>query len=149
MTVVRKVQSEGALGRSTVMCRWTRTRRQEGGRRIRLLARGARPAQWLKNLLVFMAPAAAGVLGEWHTTLRVIAAFSIFCVVASGTYLVNDVVDAESDRYHPVKGLRPVASGALRPRRPRCRVCTAIVAVATAMSVGPWGFAVVVASYAG
>ena len=82
---------------------------------LRLLAQGARPTQWLKNVLVFMAPAAAGVLGEWHTTLRVIAAFSIFCVVASGTYLVNDVVDAESDRKHPVKWHRPVASGALRP----------------------------------
>ena len=40
-----------------------------------LLVRGARPRQWLKNLLVFMAPAAAGVLGEWHTALRVIGAF--------------------------------------------------------------------------
>ena len=87
-----------------------------------LLARGARPRQWLKNLLVFMAPAAAGVLGEWHTTLRVVAAFLIFCVVASGTYLVNDVVDAESDRHHPTKRVRPVASGALRPGdRPRRR----------------------------
>ena len=45
-----------------------------------LLARGARPRQWLKNLLVLMAPAAAGRrLGEWHTTLRVVAAFLIFC----------------------------------------------------------------------
>ena len=69
----------------------------------------------VKNLLVFMAPAAAGVLGEWHTTLRVVAAFLVFCVVASGTYLVNDVVDAESDRHRPTKRVRPVASGALRP----------------------------------
>ena len=79
------------------------------------LSSGARPKQWLKNLLVFMAPAAAGVLGEWHTALRVVAAFMIFCLVASGTYLVNDVVDAESDRHHPIKRVRPVASGALRP----------------------------------
>ncbi len=117
---------------------------------FRLLARGARPAQWLKNLLVFMAPAAAGVLGEWHTTIRVIAAFAIFCVVASGTYLVNDVVDADSDRHHPVKGLRPVASGALRPSV-ALGVGFALIAtaVAAAMVVGPWGFTVVVASYAG
>jgi len=57
------------------------------------IARGMRPRQWIKNLLVFMAPAAAGVLGDWHTTLRVIGAFLVFCVVASGTYLVNDVID--------------------------------------------------------
>ncbi len=115
-----------------------------------LLARGARPRQWLKNVLVFMAPAAAGVLGEWHTTLRVVAAFLIFCVVASGTYLVNDVVDAESDRYHPTKRVRPVASGALRPDV-ALGVGTALLAtaVAAALLLRPWGFAAVVASYAG
>ena len=117
---------------------------------LRLLARGARPTQWLKNVLVFMAPAAAGVLDEWHTTLRVIAAFSIFCLVASGTYLVNDVIDAESDRNHPVKWHRPVASGALRPDI-ALGVGSALImmAIATAVLVGPWDFAVVVASYAG
>ena len=115
-----------------------------------LLGRGARPRQWLKNLLVFMAPAAAGVLGEWHTTLRVVAAFFIFCVVASGTYLVNDVVDAESDRYHPIKRVRPVASGALRPGV-ALGVGSALIAaaIAAALLVRPWGFAAVVASYAG
>lgn len=115
-----------------------------------LLARGARPKQWLKNLLVFMAPAAAGVLGDWHTTLRVVAAFLIFCVVASGTYLVNDVVDAESDRHHPTKRVRPVASGALR-QGVALGVGAALIAtaIAAALLVGPWGFAAVVASYAG
>ena len=114
-----------------------------------LLAQGARPRQWLKNLLVFMAPAAAGVLGEWHTTLRVVVAFLIFCVVASGTYLVNDVVDAGADEYHPVKRLRPVASGALRPGVALAAGAALIAtAIAGAVLIGPWGFAVVVASYA-
>jgi len=80
-----------------------------------LVVRSLRPRQWIKNLLVFMAPAAAGVLGHWHTTMRVVAVFFVFCAVASGTYLINDVVDAESDRHHPVKRRRPVASGDLRP----------------------------------
>ena len=120
-----------------------------GRSKVGLLFMGARPRQWPKNLLVFMAPAAAGVLGEWHTTLRVIAAFSIFCVVASGTYLVNDVVDAESDRNHPVKWVRPVASGALRPGI-ALSVGIALIGAALTMAilVRPWGFAVVVASYA-
>ncbi len=100
-------------------------------------------------------------LSSWHRPPQVcsvngirrcglIAAFSIFCVVASGTYLVNDVVDAESDRHHPVKGLRPVASGALRPSL-ALGVGFALIATAlvSAMAIGPWGFAVVVASYAG
>ena len=109
-----------------------------------------RPAQWIKNLLVFMAPAAAGVLGHWHTTVRVVGAFLVFCVVASGTYLVNDVLDADSDRFHPTKRLRPVASGALRPG---VAVGTGVgliaIGIAAALAIGPWGFAVVVASYIG
>ena len=74
----------------------------------------------------------------------------VLCVVASGSYLVNDVVDAESDRIHPVKWLRPVASGALRPSI-ALGVGLGLIAGAIALSivVGPWGFAVVVGSYAG
>ena len=115
-----------------------------------LIARGMRPRQWIKNLLVFMAPAAAGVLGDWHTAVRVTGAFLLFCVVASGTYLVNDVIDAESDRHHPVKRRRPVASGALRPGLALGTGAGLIaVAIAGALFIGPWGFAVVVATYAG
>jgi decaprenyl-phosphate phosphoribosyltransferase len=78
------------------------------------------------------------------------AAFLIFCVVASGTYLVNDVVDAESDRHHPIKRVRPVASGALRPVV-ALGVGTALIATAivAALLVRPWGFAAVMACYAG
>jgi decaprenyl-phosphate phosphoribosyltransferase len=109
-----------------------------------------RPAQWIKNLLVFMAPAAAGVLGHWHTTIRVLGAFLVFCVVASGTYLVNDVIDAESDRFHPTKRHRPVANGSLRPPVALGTGAGLIaIGVAAALAIGPWGFAVVVASYAG
>jgi len=108
-----------------------------------------RPRQWIKNLLVFMAPAAAGVLGNWHTAARVTGAFLVFCVVASGTYLVNDVVDAESDQYHPVKRRRPVASGALGPGLALGTGAGLIaVGIAGALLIGPWGFAVVVATYA-
>jgi decaprenyl-phosphate phosphoribosyltransferase len=114
-----------------------------------LIARGMRPRQWIKNLLVFMAPAAAGVLGEWHTTVRVVGAFVVFCVVASGTYLVNDVIDADSDRHHPVKRRRPVASGALRPRTAIGAGASLIaIAIAGALFIGPWGLAVVIGSYA-
>ena len=115
-----------------------------------ILLRGMRPAQWIKNLLVFMAPAAAGVLGHWHTTVRVVGAFLVFCVVASGTYLVNDVLDADSDRFHPTKRLRPVASGALRPGVALgTGVGLVAIGIAAALAIGPWGFAVVVASYIG
>ncbi len=109
-----------------------------------------RPRQWIKNLLVFMAPAAAGVLGEWHTTVRVVGAFVVFCVVASGTYLINDVIDADSDRHHPVKRRRPVASGAFRPATALgAGACLIALGIAGALFIGPWGLAVVVGSYAG
>jgi decaprenyl-phosphate phosphoribosyltransferase len=115
-----------------------------------LVARSMRPRQWIKNLLVFAAPAAAGVLGEWHTVWRVIAAFFVFCAVASGTYLINDVIDAESDRHHPLKRRRPVASGDLSANI-ALGVGTGLIAcgLAAALIIGPWGFAVVAAAYAG
>ena len=113
-----------------------------------LLLRGLRPRQWTKNLLLFMAPAAAGVLGHWHVTLRVIGAFALFCLAASGTYLVNDVADAVQDRHHPVKRLRPVASGALRPSIALgTGLALIVLAIVGALLIGPWGFALVVAIY--
>ena len=78
-----------------------------------LLVRAMRPRQWSKNVLVFAAPAAASVLGHWPVFWRVVVAFLLFCAAASGHYLINDVLDAEQDRHHPVKRLRPVASGEL------------------------------------
>jgi decaprenyl-phosphate phosphoribosyltransferase len=121
-----------------------------GGRAtVRALVRGARPQQWTKNLLVFMAPAAAGVLGHPQTAARVVGVFGVFCLVASGTYFVNDVIDAEPDRHHPVKRGRPVASGELRPSTALAAGAALIAfGLAGAIALGPWGLAVVVASYA-
>jgi decaprenyl-phosphate phosphoribosyltransferase len=109
-----------------------------------------RPRQWIKNLLVFMAPAAASVLGEWTTAWRAVGAFFIFCAAASGHYLINDVIDAEQDRHHPLKQGRPVASGALSPTIALWAGVTLIaVGFVGAALLGPWGLVVVVASYLG
>lgn len=75
------------------------------------LARLARPRQWIKNLLVFVAPGAAGVLLHATVLWHAAAAFGIFCLAATGTYYLNDARDAEADRNHPTKRLRPVAAG--------------------------------------
>ena len=75
------------------------------------LVRLARPQQWIKNFLVFVAPAAAGVLLQRSVLWHGAAAFGIFCLAASGTYFLNDAVDAQVDRLHPTKRLRPVAAG--------------------------------------
>jgi decaprenyl-phosphate phosphoribosyltransferase len=76
----------------------------------------ARPRQWIKNGVVIGAPAAAGVLTHSAALLRVGLAFAAFCLLASGTYFLNDVADAASDRRHPSKRARPVAAGTVTPR---------------------------------
>jgi 4-hydroxybenzoate polyprenyltransferase len=71
-----------------------------------------RPRQWVKNLFVF-----AGVIfsQQMLTPLAwtALGAFAIFCGLSGAVYLFNDVADAERDRLHPSKRLRPVASGDL------------------------------------
>jgi decaprenyl-phosphate phosphoribosyltransferase len=73
--------------------------------------RAMRPKQWLKNVLVVAAPAAAGVLTEGDVLGSVALAFVAFCLVSSGTYLLNDARDLDSDRLHPRKRNRPIAAG--------------------------------------
>jgi len=75
----------------------------------------ARPQQWVKNLLVFAAPGAAGVLTELPILLRAATAFWVFCLAASGTYFLNDTLDREADGRHPVNRHRPVAAGVVPP----------------------------------
>ena len=89
--------------------------RARGGYRVWI--RAARIRQWTKNLLVFAAPAAAGISGTPTTVTPLLITFLVFCLLATGTYLINDVQDADEDRRHPVKCHRPIASGALAPGR--------------------------------
>ncbi len=77
------------------------------------ILKGARPKQWLKNVLVFAAPGAAGVMLHPHMLLLSLFAFAVFSVTASGLYFINDTLDLEADKVHPVKRFRPVASGAI------------------------------------
>ncbi|MGZ4195809.1 MAG: decaprenyl-phosphate phosphoribosyltransferase [Solirubrobacteraceae bacterium] len=86
------------------------------GAGYRVWIRAARVRQWTKNLLVFAAPAAAGVRATTHSVTPLGVTYVVFCLLATGTYLANDVHDAEGDRLHPVKRHRPVASGVLAPR---------------------------------
>ena len=72
-----------------------------------------RPHQWAKNTLVFAPLALAHDFSDAASLARVFVAFLTFCAVASATYLLNDVLDIESDRSHPEKRRRPIASGEL------------------------------------
>ena len=88
------------------------------------VVRSLRPRQWTKNLIVYMAflfsasedwklsePSSWLPLLGWSTV-----AFALFCLVSSADYLVNDVIDRESDRLHPDKRRRPIAAGLVSPR---------------------------------
>jgi decaprenyl-phosphate phosphoribosyltransferase len=75
-----------------------------------------RPRQWAKNVLVLAAPLAAGRLFEPDVLVPTLLAAVAFCLAAGAIYLLNDVRDAEEDRRHPVKQLRPVAAGQLGAR---------------------------------
>lgn len=88
-----------------------------------------RPKQWLKNLLVIAAAAAAGALGHDDVPGHVCLAFVAFCMLASGIYAINDVRDVAEDRLHPRKRHRPVAAGEISPR-------TAVVAGAASICAG-------------
>jgi decaprenyl-phosphate phosphoribosyltransferase len=80
------------------------------------LVRAARPRQWTKNLLVLAPLLPAGELLSWSAVVAAGVAFVSFCFAASGVYLLNDILDADADRKHPIKQHRPIASGQLSAR---------------------------------
>ncbi len=83
------------------------------------LIRALRPQQWVKNIFVLAAVAFARAdasvehPSDFGDVLRSVAAFAAFCLGASAIYLVNDILDVESDRAHPTKRRRPIAAGEL------------------------------------
>lgn len=107
----------------------------------------ARPKQWIKNLLVFAAPGAAGVLGDRTQLAHTVAAFACFCLAASGTYYLNDAADIEADRLHPKKRLRPIAAGEISLPLARAIGIVAVLASVAGAALVARNLAVVVASY--
>jgi 4-hydroxybenzoate polyprenyltransferase len=85
------------------------------GEQFSAIVRGARPAQWIKNGVVFAGLVIGNKLLVVDAVASAILAAVCFCLLSSGFYLINDVRDRRADRLHPEKRLRPVASGALKP----------------------------------
>tara|TARA_B100000886_G_C20424296_1_gene493128 strand:+ start:374 stop:1294 length:921 start_codon:yes stop_codon:yes gene_type:complete len=75
-----------------------------------LLLKACRPNQWTKNLIIFSAPLFAFKYSSEIWIPSIYATFS-FCLISSAIYLINDVLDIETDKKHPVKCNRPIASG--------------------------------------
>jgi 4-hydroxybenzoate polyprenyltransferase len=81
-----------------------------------LLFRSLRPEQWSKNLILFGGLLFGLRLLDPTSVIRASAAFVIFCGLSGVVYLMNDIMDREADKRHPLKCRRPIASGALSPQ---------------------------------
>jgi len=111
------------------------------------IVKALRPRQWVKNVLVLAAPIAAGTATEADVLLPVALAFVVFCMAASGIYLVNDAMDVEADRAHPTKRFRPIAAGVL-PVNIAYGMAVVLLAGAIGLSfLANWQLAVVMGVY--
>jgi 4-hydroxybenzoate polyprenyltransferase len=114
---------------------------------IRLWARALRLHQWAKNTLIFVPL----ILGGGGTALsdikNVLLGFFLLSITASATYVVNDLLDLESDRLHPTKRMRPFASGQLSVRSGIIAVIVLAGIVALLVRGMPVKFDMVVAAY--
>jgi 4-hydroxybenzoate polyprenyltransferase len=80
---------------------------------FRALIKSMRLRQWTKNIIVYAALVFDQQFFNLDAFLRTTAGFLLFCLVSSAVYIFNDLADVESDRQHPVKKNRPIASGKL------------------------------------
>jgi 4-hydroxybenzoate polyprenyltransferase len=111
---------------------------------VRSLLRSMRLSQWTKNGIVFAGLVFDGKLLYPDLFLRTTLVALCFCLVSSGVYLMNDLVDIEKDRQHPRKRLRPLPSGQLSPVIAAVMAFVlAVVGMAGSLWVDPWVGAVV------
>lgn len=80
---------------------------------VAAILKSSRPHQWVKNLFVAGPLVFAHKINDPYALLHTGIAIAGFCMISSAVYLLNDVVDVEKDRVHPLKCHRPVASGEL------------------------------------
>jgi 4-hydroxybenzoate polyprenyltransferase len=81
---------------------------------LKSLIKTVRPKQWYKNFVIFIAIVFSGNLQNLTAWFDSIIAFSVFCLIAGSVYIINDIVDVDKDRQHPIKKDRPIASGKLK-----------------------------------
>lgn len=114
---------------------------------LRLLLKAMRPRQWTKNLFVFAALVFDGKLFHLDDFLRTLGAFALFCLVSSAIYLLNDIFDVESDRQHPLKRNRPIASGRLPiPLALTAAILLAVGSLLASLALG-WALALTILLY--
>ncbi|MBT8421497.1 MAG: UbiA family prenyltransferase [Gammaproteobacteria bacterium] len=111
---------------------------ENNSRRVVELFRAIRPHQWLKNLLVFVPLVLSHQIDNLSLVVNCIIAFAAFSFCASSVYLLNDLLDLDSDRQHPRKCRRPFAAGSLPVTVGVVAMCVLlIIAVGLAMVLPP------------
>ncbi len=103
-----------------------------GGWSAAALLKALRPHQWVKNLLLLL-PMIAAHRFDTVTLLPILLGMVAFSLAASAIYIVNDLLDLEADRLHPVKCRRPFACGAV-PIRVGMIACAGLVLAALALA---------------
>ncbi|MBM4362221.1 MAG: UbiA family prenyltransferase, partial [Deltaproteobacteria bacterium] len=99
-----------------------------------------RPHQWVKNVFVLAPLFFAKDLLDPRLFVRAAGAFGVFCLLAGAVYTVNDIVDADADRHHPVKRNRPIASGRVSPRAARLLAGVLVLVGLGGAAYGPGEF---------
>ncbi|MCK4573280.1 MAG: decaprenyl-phosphate phosphoribosyltransferase [candidate division Zixibacteria bacterium] len=82
---------------------------------LKLFAGLIRPGQWIKNTVVLAALVFAGEITSVASVETALAAMVVFCLLSSAVYVFNDLIDREQDQQHPLKKMRPIASGRVSP----------------------------------
>lgn len=102
------------------------------------LLRTMRPRQWTKNIIIFAGLVFDGQLFRVESFTRVALSFLLLCLISSTVYIINDLVDIESDRQHPTKRRRPLPAGKLPiPLAVAAATIFPIVALIAAVAINP------------
>lgn len=109
--------------------------------------RVVRPHQWLKNLILFVPLITSHQIANWHHLRNVILGFAAFSLCAAAGYILNDILDADSDRHHPGKRFRPFAAGTLTLQS-GLAVAPVFLALGALLALTlPWAFGAALAAY--
>ncbi len=127
----------------------TRSPRPSRASRRSGLVAALRPHQWTKNLIVFAGLIFGQKLLDPDAVARAAAAFAIFCALSSVVYLLNDLVDREADRLHPLKKHRAIAAGVVPPALAATTAALLAAAALTAAFLLRRWFGIVAVAYVG
>jgi len=116
-------------------------------RMFKAIIKTMRPHQWTKNVFVLAALVFDRQITVVDSLFRTLAGFLIFCLLSSAIYIFNDLIDAPSDRNHPKKRNRPIASGQLSERAAIITLLMLLAVILPLASQLSWGFFAICVTY--